>query len=279
MSIICVALPENLSLLESDFAKLNEELPCDSNLDFREVSTLNNPDQIAVTTYGEELTGIVLPPYIEFSTYFQLEDLDRKIIFLHEIIHACQRQNDLLGINQKTREILKTYVEYIVTEWKKAKEKTPNPITIPFEILDQKKDSIRSLFEIPFELSDDVFFKEKYPHLFEKNMTMNYNNISGYSTKLNSFSTIFQKYHLIYKELLRTGYLSQLNIDTELGKNFKKLYDNWHLLYEKQFTQSERSTLDLLIEPLTDLNNCQPSKISPKLEELSQFVWNNSETL
>ena len=276
MCILCVSLPKNLDILRSDFKQLGEELPCDSTIQFREVSELNNPDQIAVTTYGNELTGIVLPPYIEFSTYFQLDVLERKIIFLHELIHACQRKNDLLGINQKTREILKTYVDFIITEWKKAKEQTATPNTEPFEILDQKKDSIRSLFEIPFELADDVFFKQKYPHLFEKNMTMNYNNIFGYNTKLSLFSKIFQKYHLIFKELLRTGYLSELNNGTELGENFQKLHDNWNSLYEKQFTESERSTLDLLIEPFTDLNNYQPSKIYPKLEELSEFIWNSA---
>ena len=227
MSIAFASYPYKLDQIKIDFKALkhSEKLPCEFEPYYSPATKLYFKDNIATTTYGKKLGGNLLPPYIEFSKYFDYENSERKIILLHEIIHACQRKNDLFGVNEKTRNILGTFVSEIRTKWEQAKNDSNNPDTAPFEILDQKRTTISSIFEIPFELCDDAYFKTHYSHMFEQIMSMNYTNISGYVDKLSTFSRIYQKYYFVYREMLRTKYLYTLNTGFSLEEKFKKLFE------------------------------------------------------
>lgn len=281
MSIAFASYPFQLDKLKTDFnlLKNSEKLPCKFEPYYSPAQKLYYKENIATTTYGKELGGDLLPPYIEFSKYFNYSDSERKIILLHEIIHACQRKNDLFGVNDKTRNILHTFHSEITEKWKQAKQISANPDETPFEILEQKRAVISSIFEIPFELCDDVFFKTNYSHMFEQNMNINYNNISGYVDKFTSFSKIYQKYYYVYREMLRTKYLYTLNIGFPLEEKFKELFEKWNKLYLEYFTSDERSQLDLFIESLTNLDNCCNDVINETLTELSNYIWIHNETL
>lgn len=268
-----------MQILESDFNQLKDAVtfPYDFEPNFQVVEKLINPDILAQTTYGKKLGDDLLPPYIEFSNqYFGYKDNDRPVILLHEIIHAYQRQDVLFDYNQNLMEILKKFDIIIAQKREAEKSKDPqHPDEKEVTVLDLKFKSIKYLFDIPFEIWDDLYFKEKYEKMYEQNMALNFNNVSGYIPQIQKFEKITKKYWT-FKELLRTKYLSEINSNL-LHENFVKLNQQWIQEFQKLPTD-EKAKLEELIEPLTDFKNYpNPSNLTNSYEDFLKSVWNNLE--
>lgn len=276
-TIAFAARPYQLEQLKKDFKVLNdsEELPCECDAYFTPASKLHYKGNIATTTFGKEIgEGELLPPYIEFDSYFNFEEKQRKFIMLHEIIHACQRKNELYDINTETRKIFRELVIEKIEKSKIAKNRNLEKI----KILEDRINIIKGISEIPFELCDDVYFKKKYFHLFPDIMNLHYEHISGYIDQIEKFSEIYQKYYVVYREMLRTKYLYELNKGLELEEKFYKLFVEWDKKYLEFFNEDERKILDEFVNPLTTIKKIENKKIIGSLKNISKHIWNLEKT-
>jgi len=270
-----------MDILESDFYQLKEQVqfPYDFEPNFMKINELANPNILAQTLYGKKLGDHVLPPYIEFSEkYFDYNDSERLIILLHEIIHAYQRQDALLDFNNKLRELLKKFATIISEKWTAEKLKnSENQDEKEVAVLDKKFKSLKSVCEIPYEIWDDIYFKTNYEQFFIQNMSMNYNNVSRYLPQIKKFVGIPLKYGM-YKEILRTKYLSELNQGYPLEENFTTLHNEWIKEFQSKFSSDETTSLNEKIRDLTKISDYpDPTNLIQHYIEFATFVWGKNE--
>src|SRR5437660_5621549 len=91
-----------LNSLKTDVTTLKKmlKLPCEFEDVYNSITSLRR-NALAATYYGKNEIAQQCP-VIEFSMqYFTYNDSKRRIVLLHEMIHACQRFNDLSELNSQ----------------------------------------------------------------------------------------------------------------------------------------------------------------------------------
>lgn len=267
---ICFSADNNyLKLLQSDFIKLKQtvELPCEIHDTYRHLSNLRE-DGLAATYYG--MVEIAEKcPVIEFSSqYFGYDNNRRKIVMLHEIIHAFQRSNSLSELNSK----------FLVDALRQFKPEIKQELALQIDtkykkfLIKQKPMLFAST--LIFEIWEDIFMKENYPDLFDEAMKFVYENISLDSLHKNPFHEFGNdaKYYL-FLCMVRARYLSKISKNTSSLSKFELLFKTWKEELDTRFVNHEKEFSNKFLEILTNVDS--PLKLESAYYDFLDHIWKN----
>ncbi len=267
---ICFSSNQNyLKPLQNDVLELKQslELPCEIDDIYRPLSKLRE-NGLASTFYGtEEITQKY--PVIEFSSqYFECNDSRRKIVLLHEIIHAYQRLGSLSELNSKFLvDALRQYKPEI-------KEELKLKIDTKYKKFQIKKDPMIFASTLIFEIWEDIFMLENYPDLFEEAMNFVYETISKDLIHKNPFQEYGDdaKYYL-FLCMVRASYLSKISKNTSSSRKFELLYEKWKDELDKRFVNNGQEFVNEFLEKLTNIDS--PLGLEQAYSDFLNHIWKN----
>lgn len=258
-----------LSSLQTDVLELKQslELPCEIEDIYRHLPKLRE-NAIAGTFYGNEEIE-QKSPVIEFSNrYFTCSKTRKKIVILHEIIHAYQRSGSLSQLNSKFLvDALRQYKPEI-------KEELKLQIDTKYKKFQIKKKPMLFASTLIFEIWEDIFMKENYPDLFEEAMDFVYENISTDLVHKNPFQEFGNdaKYY-IFLCMVRALYLSKISKNTNSLTKFEFLYEKWREELDKRFVKKELDFVNEFIVRLTNVES--PLELEKSYSDFLDHVWRN----
>lgn len=261
---------KNNDVLQEDFNSLesNVRLPCSFSHFYQKLDDDDDLNLLAATIYGKTQEEKNATDIKFFESYFQLSSDERKIILLHELIHACQRPNLLKDWNKRVNELVNQYrtlLKYLYSI---------GVMGNPFVKAKFNFSCIHKLLAFGiFELWDDLFFKEKYPDFFESNMNLIYSQISQVIEKLDFANA--NKYAVFF-ELLRIDHYTKISQNYKINKKFFELYELYYGHLLKIVCDDE---LHYFKDQLNELNSSadypNSKKLSEKYEKYVKEQWKN----
>jgi len=275
-SVLVVTLPENMSLLRLDFDKLEKtvkKLPCNIHVNFLEKFVLqakNTP----TTYYGKQMEK-GLPPMIEFPVdYFSKNQELRVLIFLHELIHACQHVIVFQRFHRHTmakRREYKALAEFQVTmEITQKKD-------IAIQYFEYTLYLIDLYYKIIFEAWNHLYMKENYPELFEKELT-NVHEILSNGTKNGLFDNWDAQYMLeIHSKLLESTFFAKICNGYSIQSSFEELAKFWDNKLNSICKSNEFEKLTSVKDKMTTIDS-YPNSETLELQYLMfcQLIWDRT---
>jgi len=257
--------------LKQDYNNLKNEREklCQLEESFFETDDIAENIRYAVTRYGKgEMEG----GYVKIEVadkYFEQTIEIRKIMLLHELIHACQRPNELLNLGKKCREILAKFYGlmtryYLQQNYEQAR----------LQEISGNLNLIRDRFLIlPFEMWNDIFFRDTFPDLFPYNISRIYENISSGIDKLDLKNA--EKYP-VFAELLRATYLTKITDGMDISSKFYDLSNFWKGKLNDIVENEERHFFDSSLNSLSDISYYpDPTMLEKKYEEFANQWWDD----
>jgi len=177
---------------------------------------------------------------------------------LHELIHVCQRANDLEKLNKKYLidgiNLLKT----IISEYPKIKDDFFN------YVFKQKISHISMISSWIFEIWDELYLKNNYGEFEEKKHETTYARISkdAKDDVYDNFGS-WRKYPL-FGQLIRATYLQKITNGKDISKKYLDLSEKWKKILKDSTSDEEYCRLMKILEDLTnvdDFNNVGLKKL------------------
>ncbi|MDE2589069.1 MAG: hypothetical protein KGL95_05335 [Patescibacteria group bacterium] len=260
---------DNLETLRKDFADLKKltGLPCEMNDEF--FSAYTNPrysKAIAVAFYVEEDVKRGYPNVEANEEYFKMESYARKLVLLHELIHACQRFNELKIINEKY--FVRGIKDLEQIEASYSDTHGTSDAWIP--TLKGRTKIIDLFTSWIFEMWAEMLFKEKYSKHFEYRMEVTYGNIAS-QYKRNAYSDDGWAMFLIFAQLVRAYYMMKISQGLDISEKYKELYENWRIELS-ECASDEYDDLMARLEPLTEISAYDKSNPSILEKPYDEFI-------
>lgn len=249
----------DVKTLKDDFYELKKWilLPCKFSPIFIKAK-LTEDTEVAATYFD--------PAYLEDTvievakTYFSFKDRDRKLILLHEIVHACHDKGQLFELHNEL--ILYKYNELKdqAAKYQKVygKDKT-------YLLMKKKLQITKRLVSLPFEMWNHLFIKENYPLLFPIMM-----NLVWTMAKYEYEKEMIQKFgklkkFLILSHMIRLLYLKKMSKKYSAGTKFERLYSMCKNRLESSTDSSETKNLIQKAYELSDIEEYpDPSNIGKR---------------
>jgi len=247
-----------LEILKNDYALLKKiSLPCDVEECFEITDHARYKIGIAVTFYTKSDIQKGYPNIEINIQYFARSAEERRLILLHEIIHACQRVNELSEINKKYLIDRDTELNDLIPRYAGIKGKND----LEIYLFKTKIGAITMFATWIFEIWDEMYLKEKYPDLLEPKMKATYDMISHYyKQNVYSFLEGWAKYAIL-AEVVRSCYLMKITSGKSVSTNFEDLLIKWSTELKNHAENDEYDKLMNLVESLTDLNAYRKSDV------------------
>lgn len=250
--------------LTSDFEELKKLvlLPCDTDEFYEQNKIPRSAIDIACCYYGEEeiSKGHVL---IEVNPhFFQEDDLARQLILLHELIHACQRTNELLQLNQKylidgVNDLIKIKSEYL--------EHKPEDDYYNY-VFRKKTNNIDEMSGWIFEIWNELLLKQDYGQHLEKKHETTYKLITkGIPDDAYKDFGTWKKFP-IFSQLVRATYLEKISRGTKISSKYKKLAEKWEKILSDSTSAEDFEELMSNLDSLTNVDDFSKAGLE-KLEE------------
>ncbi|MCY4492192.1 MAG: hypothetical protein OXC46_12140 [Thaumarchaeota archaeon] len=265
----------DVQTLEDDLKSLKTTLgfPCEFSYIVNPCSVSRSPDDIAIAFYAknEIKTGI---PLVEMnSEYFEIEDMQKRIlILLHEIIHCCQRVNELEKINIK---YMVDLVEQIIAIEKQYLESHYNDAQ--FYRLNSSLNVIGLFSSWIFEIWDEMYLKTNYSDIFEVKLEITFERIGEISDSAYDNYGKWSKY-AVFTDLVRACYLKKIAEGLQVSEKFEKLFCKLELKLEKITTAHEFNDLMSNLKCLTHIEgyaNSDTSILEASYDKLIEQMIND----
>ena len=256
-------------VLKEDFSSLQSivDLPCSFSHLYEKLDD-DESNLLAVTIHGKTQEEKNATDIKFYELYFKLNSEERKIILLHELIHACQRNDILKSCN--------TQVNILVNQYRLL-QKYLYAIGVKGDSFVKVKFNFSNIYKLLsfgiFELWDDLCFKEKYHDFFESNMNLVYSQISRNVDELDF--TGANKYAVFF-ELLRADHYAKISQNLDIHKKFIKHFEFFKSEFSKLVDDNEFQYFN---ERLSELNSNtdfpDSTKLSKKYEKYVKEQWKN----
>lgn len=239
--------------LTSDFEKLKKlvTLPCKVEEFYEPNKIPRSAFNIACCYYGEEeiSKGHVL---IEVNPqFFQEGNLAKQLIILHELIHACQRTNDLLHLNQKylidgVNDLIKIQSEYL--------KHKPEDDYYNY-VFKKKINNIDEMSGWIFEIWNELLLKQDYGVHLEKKHETTYKLITKGipDDAYKNFGT-WKKFP-IFNQLVRATYLEKISRGTKTSSKYKELAEKWEKILADSTSSEDYGALMSNLDYLTNVDD------------------------
>lgn len=269
MELRIYTFPEYLEILKKDYDDLKKEREklCKLEESFLKTDQISNEVQYAITHYGKEEMENHYVRIEVTRQYYEKTDAVRKIMLLHELIHACQRSNELLNWNKKIRGILAIFYGkitryYLTDDYEKIK----------LEEMWKNFNWIKSwFFTLPFEIWDDIFFRDTFPELFSLDVEIIHQNISEGVDTMDLKNAV--KYP-VFVQLVRSTYLEKITKGADIATKFSKLSGFWRSKLNDIIKEDEQDFFDSSLESLSNISNYpDPSELEKIYEEFAIRWW------
>lgn len=257
----------NFETLRRDFYELKKwiSLPCEfSPLFIRAKPTKET--EVAATYYD--------PAYLDYTRievakpYFYFKPRDRRMILLHEMVHACHDKGPLFELHNEL-------ILYKYNELKEQLEKhlKKNGKDKTYRTMKKKLFITRRLVSLPFEMWNHLFIREKYPILFPIAMNLVWTMVKHeYDNEVNSKFGTMKKF-LILSHMIRLSYLKEMSKEYSVCKKFARLYRTCE---NRLSNLADYEETQELIQKSSELSNIKeypdPSKIGIRYRRFIEFV-------
>lgn len=249
---------KKIEVLQNDVKELKKEWepPCEFEPIFEKIDFPKNISEFAYCSIElEKEKGHAV--IVAAPMYFDIRNAKlRKLILLHELIHACQRKNDLHEFNKKFLTRMDRLDTIIENEYKEFKDN--------FEFNEKIRD-IKQFSTWIFEIWDELFLKHNYPSDEEEKHGITLGVIRR-DCKEDAFKTLgkWRKYS-VFKHMVRASYLKKITSGREISSEYEKLELCWKEILEKCSTKNELEELLQKLNDLTFVNEFNENGLS-KLE-------------
>ena len=241
-------------------------LPCKFQETVNPSTTPCSPTDIAITFFrkDEVKTGI---PVVEVNTqYFKEKREKRILILLHEIIHCCQRVNELKTINEKYMINLAEKLNSIINEYPKDHKQDKK-----FGIFRASLMAVGLFSSWIFEIWDEMYLKINYSKVLEKKLELTFEKINQ-EISVDTFQDYgcWAKYP-VFINLVRAHYLEKISEGHNISIKFKDLCRRWENKLKCITDESEFKELMNHLEALTrikDYNNSDTSTLEKSYDRL-----------
>ncbi len=245
--------------IEDDLEYLKNSLgyPCEFQSTVNPCKEPRCPNDVAIAFYGskEMKTGI---PVVEInSLYFEKDQDDRILILLHELIHCCQRINELKSINNKYMIQLSTQINLLIDDVLKIRGHD-----IKFNVYRSSLLAVSLFSSWIFEIWDEILLLKKYPTVFERKLELTFERIDQ---KIDS--NTFKDYgdwaqYSVFINLVRALYLKKITKNHKISKKYEDLYEKWKQKLESITTKNEFDELMTHLDSLTYVEGFEKSDTS-----------------
>ena len=230
-----------------EYLKNTLGLPCNFDKIINASKQPRRPDDVAIVffTSKEVKTGI---PIVEINTqYYEYDREDRILILLHEIIHCCQRVNELKSINDKYLVQLTNSLNSQIDKILKTHDKDNK-----FYVFQSSLINVGMFASWIFEIWDEIHLKENYSKVFERKLELTFERIDQKidMDTLKSYGN-WAKYP-VFISLVRAFYLKKITKDFDISKKYDELYERWK---EKLQSITNQNEYDELMNHLDNLTN------------------------
>lgn len=241
--------------LWENYNQLSMKLPCTIEPIFDINPSPRNTQDVAVAFYNESDIKNGYPTIEVNSEYFSLSILDRKLILFHEIIHACQRANDLASLNKK-------YFVDELKKWQNLETKYGEQVgrdSMEFALFQKKLYAINMFATWIFEIWDEMYLQKNHAEFFEYKMKITYNKLKTYyKPDVYSFLENWAKY-AIFIEIIRSRYSMKMTSGTQISADYEDLYNKWLCELKRNTDNKEFEKFMNLVEPLTNITAYEKS--------------------
>lgn len=245
--------------LEDDLNYLRDTLgfPCEFKNEVKPEKNPRCPNDVAIAFFGpkEVITGI---PIIEINTqYFEKNRDDRILILLHEIIHCCQRVNELKFINDKYMVQLTIQINTLIDEVLKNRS-----WDVKFNVYRSSLITVGLFASWIFEIWDEMHLRKNYSHVFEKKLELTFERIDQ---KIDADT--FKDYedwakYCVFLNLVRAFYLKKITQDYAISVKYGDLYERWNKKLRSITNQNEYDELMNHLDSLTNIEGYGDSDTS-----------------
>jgi len=236
--------------LKNDYNAISKDLPCNVEPIFDVNVESAHPNDIAVTLYSTEQIKLGYPIIEVNPQYFvDFSEGNRRLILLHEIIHACQRTNELSELNRKYMIDLRNRLNQLVTDYV-----TKHNEDECFQAFRATVYAIGMFSTWIFEIWAELFLKERYPHYFDDKMKVTFDTIdSQYKKGAYEWCGIWAKIP-VFIEMIRANYLKKITEGKPVSASHEGLYQKWRERLGECVDQEEYNELMGRVESLTDIS-------------------------
>src|SRR6185437_6003184 len=245
-----------LDILKEDFKELKKyDLPCNIEEIFFSYDNPRCPACIAVTFYTKEDLEKGYPNVETNTKYFQMDSYERKLILLHEIIHTCQRVNDLNKINEK-------YFVRGINELEQIENlyiKTTGTSDPWIQTLNMRTKTIDMFASWIFEIWAEMYFKKQYPTHFQKIMEITYNIINSQYKRYAYPSDDDWSKFLVFAQLVRAYYMMKITQGWIVSSKYEELFENWRVELSECTKNGEYDSLMARLDLLCDISSFDKS--------------------
>lgn len=245
--------------LKNDFYELKKwiSLPCKFSPVFIKAK-LTEDTEVAATYFD--------PAYLDETvievakTYFSFKDRDRRMILLHEMVHACHDKGQLFELHNEL--ILYKYNEL---KDQAAKYKKTHGKDKTYWLMNKRLQIAKRLVSLPFEMWNHLFIKENYPLLFPIMMNLVWTMAKDEYEKeiVQNFGNL--KKFLILSHMIRLLYLKKMSKKYSAETKFERLYSMCKNRLESSTDSSEIKSLIQKADELSDIEEYpDPSNIGKR---------------